>query len=218
MSLTETFETHPGTDNTYATIVESGNSLDPDFTVSSIGVQPVGWGVYCLQVTLGATLTGAQYSIQLPVNLAGAVTQFSIVPASLGSADGTGFTCMILKQEGELGDPSNVWRLYIWRTGANYHFRLFLGVGVLSIIHDWPRAGTLSAGTMYNHEIWYDIQSRRYRWLVNGVEQAAGVIPSTVGFGTSIEYLVLGSSASSTGKNSIYLLDAIKLIDLAARS
>ena len=206
--FTETFEKvgGTGTDEAYSDIlISAGNSLDADFATAGIG-SPSGWGTYCARVTVGADEATAVWSQERHTSRNGYTTTLEARLSTDGLTDGTGITIAIAKPSPLTGSVA-AWRLYFWHTGAITHF--LWTVGDNAELYSFPNqalgGGAISLNTVYPHTITYDIKRKTFSWTVGDILAASGTILST--WPDTIGCKVIGSSGSSTGRNTVYETD-----------
>jgi len=215
MTFSEHFETNPGTDEVYTSQhVGAGNVLDPDFDTSLLGGgAPAGWGSQCGLVSIGATAGDAgwrQHVTSPGESRTGFLTTFSFLLSSSGLLDGQGITLIVTKEQGDPDIAPLAWRIYMWRTGAETYLLLIVGEDLL---YRYPAVGSIAAGTVYDNVVRYDLVGDRFSWSVNGTEVIAAVLPVTCPQNIATKYI--GSSGSSTGRNTVYLLDRIVFVEIS---
>lgn len=99
------------------------------------------------------------------------------------------------------------WRLYFYRTGSDYRFLFVIDEDAEQIVWRYPSSGSISLGTVYRHHIEYDIQNKKIVWGVNGVlVDFTALIP---GNPQNVATKILGSSGSSDGRNTVFLIDRV---------
>ena len=220
-SLVETFESPIGTDNPYDTTVYATNSLDPNFTSLDL---PASWGTKSALVTIGPdqgaafwmkrdaaeSRNGYNFSASFMVENDGMVDGTG-GNGLAGAIGGTDITLFISKPTDWSG-PLAAWRLYIAQENGQLELALVLGVNT--------DAKTLS-GTVYKvpmnlHQAYdvsivYDTAHRFYSWSNDGQLKAVGNMPTDW---PSIGTEIIGSSGSSTGRNSSYVVDNVSWTEL----
>ena len=213
-ALLETFEAS-GTDSAYTeTMVAPGNYLDPEFSSAAAG-NPPGWGSQCLRIVIGASPPngGALYRRVVPTSATGFVTKLDWILAGSAIADGKGIVFAVAKAEGEPELAALCWRLYFYRTGPDLHFLFVAGEGANQVSWRWPATGSISGGTLYEHQIEYNIQAARVYWTVNG--NAVVNTALLAAYPQNIGLQVIGSSGSSDGRDVTMLMDRIAWTEIA---
>jgi hypothetical protein len=203
----ESFEANPGLDEVYTdTFQHPGNTLNPDFNTLLIG-SPAGWGAQCAHIVIGSSWGGAGWRQHLTrESTTGYNVDISFLLSSTSMLDGTGITIIAAKPQGNPDGSIFAFRLFLYRTGPDV-FLLFNAGQEDQHWYRFPASGSISAGVMYNHHIQYDIKSQRFGWTVNGMVVASAAMPSSWVQNIATKYI--GSSASSTGRNTAYLIDRV---------
>jgi hypothetical protein len=209
-SVTETFQSPTGTDNVWQAMIGVGNDLNPDFTWSGA---PLLWGHKSGQVIIGSQSGGAfwmrQTSIPSPTgyNFTG-----SFIILQDGLSNGQAVTLFISKPTDWSGDLA-AWRLYfVHSSTGQLGLRLVLGLNTATnnpdaMIYQYP----IIAGHAYTTDIYYDTERRFYMWTVNGKTVGAGDMPCDY---PTIATQIMGSSGSSSGRNTVYAIDNVSWWEL----
>ena len=206
LARSEGFESPAGTDQEWSdgAAVTPGNSVDPNASTVAFG-SPTGWGAECGRVTVGNTVDGGalwrhRFS---PGSTRGFLTSVDIAVDYEGLEHGQAISFAVMKPAGGPEDPVVAWALYFARYGDEKFF--MWTVGNFDQIYRYPAIGSFELDRRYLHEIAYDLVHDVYGWRVDGQPVAVGIIPPT--YFQNLGTFVLGSSESSTGRNSSYCLD-----------
>ncbi len=191
------------------TLIGSGNAISFEFDTSNIGGgPPLGWGTQCGVFVIGATSgTALWYQQNETASTKGYITELDYILASTSMVDGSAITIAISKAQGDLFTTQRNWRLYFYRTGSDYRFLFVIDEDAEQIVWRYPSSGSISLGTVYRHHIEYDIQNKKIVWGVNGVlVDFTALIP---GNPQNVATKILGSSGSSDGRNTVFLIDRV---------
>ena len=221
-SLVETFETPGGTDNPYDKTVFSTNSLDPNFTSPDL---PTSWGTKSALVTIGPdqgaafwmtrdgaeSPSGYEFSGSFMVE-----TDGMSGTGSGGLADAIGGTpiTLFISKPADWSGPLAAWRLYMTEENGQLELALVLGLDTNTnnssgAVYKVP----INIHQAYDVSVNYDTAHRYYSWSLDGQLEGAGDMPSDWPLiGTEI----IGSSGSSTGRNSSYAVDNVGWVAVTA--
>jgi hypothetical protein len=203
----EGFENPSGTDEVYSdgAAVTPGNSVDPDADPADVG-SPSGWGTQCGKVTIGpGTIDGGalwrhRFS---PGSTNGFFTILDTVIDVDHLQDGQLISIAVVKPAGGPEDPVAAWALYFARFRGETFF--VWTVGNFDKLYRYPPTGSIEIGRRYVHTMAYDLVRDVYGWAVDFQPVALAPIPPT--YFQNIGTIVLGSSESSTGRDSSYYVD-----------
>ena len=191
------------------TLVSGGNSMSFEFNTANIpGGSPASWGPQCEAFLIGPSGGSAFWWRQYPIaSPKGYVLSLDFMLLDSAMTDGTGVTFAILKAQGNIYTAPRNLRAYLSRFGGDYRFVFVIDEDEEQVAWFYPRAGGITRGIVYQHRMEYDIVKQRIAWtvdevLVNETAMIAGN-PQNVGS------IILGSSGSSNGRNTIFLLDRI---------
>ncbi len=130
-----------------------------------------------------------------------------------GELNGNGITLFISKPEDWTG-PLAAWRLYMYQGNGELELALVLGLNTIvnnssGAVYTVP----LNIHEAYDVSILYDTAHRLYSWSVDGTVEAAADMPTDWPL---IGNEIIGSSGSSTGRNSSYVVDNVSWVELTA--
>ena len=135
----------------------------------------------------------------------------SFVVQADGLTEGTSVALFISKPLIFNGNLA-AWRLFLYKYQGHLQLALILG---LDTVKNNPSAGysmtPIRISRVYDVAITYDTGRRFYLWSVNGKEIAAGDMPCDYPY---IASKIIGSSASSAGRNTTYLVDNARWYEL----
>ncbi len=208
--LAETFESAQGTDNPFEALVEPGNLLDPDF-----------WNVYGLPQLWGRksgrVIVGPDHGTALWMRRdehespTGYHFTASLLVAIDGVTEGKAITLFISKPADWSGSLA-CWRLYFHKLDGVLSLVLVLGLNTAT--NNKSAASymvPISTNEAYDVSVTYDTWRRFYLWSVNGRVLAAARMPADYPLiGTKI----IGSSGSSDGRNSVFVVDNVRWYEL----
>lgn len=209
-NLTETFESSDGTDNHYLPIVESGSFLEPNYRFP-FGAPPL-WGKKSGRITVGSTHADAFW---VKRGRAESPTGYhftaSFMIAVDGLKDGSTISLFISKPKDWQGTWA-AWRLNFLKYQGQLQLALFLGVNTATnnasgIMYSYP----INANQVYDVAITYDTKRRFYLWSVNGQVVVAANMPCDY---PRIAARIIGSSGSSTGRESVFIVDNVRWYEL----
>jgi hypothetical protein len=205
----EGFENPSGTDEFYSDgeAVTPGNSVDPNADPADVG-SPSGWGVECGKVTIGPDSVdgGALWRHRFsPGSPNGFYTVLDTVVDVDHLEEGQLISIAVAKPEGGPEDPFAAWALYFARRNGETFF--VWSVGNFAKWYRYPLTGGLQPGRRYVQVVMYDLLRDVYGWAVDFNPAALGPIPPT--YFQNLGTLVIGSSESSTGRDSSYYVDNV---------
>lgn len=202
--LNECFEAPGGFDDVYTWYtIDSGNNFYPD-VATGMG----SWGAESGFVEIGSGSGAAAYFRMLPAQTDTLHVHAETLLLRNGLADGESITIMVARSPAVIDGSAVAWALYYRRHGADTFFMLALGN--FREFFRYPRSGSLRLRVGYGHDLTYDVAAggtHPFSWRVNGSVVAKGTIPQD--YPAAIRGLAIGSSSSSTGRNTSYLLDNI---------
>jgi hypothetical protein len=209
-TLAETFEAPSGTDNDYQAVVDPENGIDVFFPSPSVA--PATWGTRSAAFVVGPAYGSAYLVNRTQIDSpTGYHFTASLIIIRDGLLEGKGITLFISKPGIGSGNLA-AWRLYM--TQVNGELNLVLVLGLNTSINN-PSAALfyvpITTGEVYDVAITYDTRRRFYLWSVNGAVQAAAEMPCDYPL---IGARFIGSSGSSTGRNSTYIVDNVRWYEL----
>ncbi|HVN88379.1 MAG TPA: hypothetical protein VMT61_01055 [Candidatus Binataceae bacterium] len=112
----------------------------------------------------------------------------------------------------DFNGPNAARRLYFAKANGNLFLKMILGWDTSinnrpALVYTFP----LSVGQPYDTSIFYDTKRRAYLWSVNGQLAAVGSMPCDWPL---IGTKVIGTSGSSNGRNSVYVVDNARWFEL----
>ena len=203
---------------TIGTRVGRGNAVNLAFDTGLIGIGvPDGWGSTCIAFQVGARAPDGAAIFFIANTPAGVTNGFersfeALFPSSTTRlANNTIVSLAVAKTAGavDIEDPSSliVWRLHLMRNGSgNYRFLLVVDDTGGGVPYEWNT--NVSFDTTYKLYVKYDLVNDVFEAKVNGETFATGTI--TAAHRQTIGHLIMGSSASSTGRDIMFLIDRIE--------
>jgi hypothetical protein len=205
--LTETFETPNGTDNEYEVGLHPGNLLNPDFSSPQL---PSSWGEESGLIVIDPDYGGALWrQIDDPASPTGYRFTGSLMLQVDGLEEGDAISAFVSKPAaGPTWNETAAWRLYFYKEEDQLQMILVLGLSTVTqnpsaVVYSYP----ITTNQYYDVEILYDTAGRSYSWFVNGELHAAGDMPDDYPL---IGTKVIGSSGSSIGRNSVFVVDNVR--------
>ncbi|MFO1429899.1 MAG: LamG-like jellyroll fold domain-containing protein [Candidatus Competibacteraceae bacterium] len=213
-NLTETFEAPGGTDNDYEIQLAPGNMLDPNYSNSGL---PSSWGTKSGFIVIGGSSSpngGALWRKNSAPSPTGYHFTASLLIAVDGLLAGDGISLFVSKS---IDERFAAWRLYMHKNSQG-QLELALMLGLNTDTNN-PSAAAYSipitTNQIYDVAITYDTERRVYSWSVNGQLQAYADMPCDYPL---IATKVIGSSRSSSGRDSAFIVDNVRWYELPPSS
>jgi hypothetical protein len=196
---------------TTGTVVGPDNLIHLSFPTAYLpGVTPTSWGFECALFSIGPTSGGALWFQEDAVaSTRGFNTVLDFMLVSTAMEDGSAISIAVMKAVGDREGAKLNWRLYVQRVAQSYRFAFVAGEDSDEVV--WfsePIAG----GRAYRHRIEYDILHQHIAWSVDGITiNSTTMLP---GHSKNVGFHIFGSSGSSTGRNTMFLLDRIRWTEI----
>lgn len=205
-------------DVTTGVSIGEGNTVSFSFNPINIpGGPPPGWGNMCGLFVIGQTSGGALwYQTLEPPSTKGYVFALDFMLGRTAMADGSLFSFAVSKATGPApptpGTPLN-WRQYVVRIGNLYKLVFVVGEGDHQISWYYPKAlESIRTLVVYRPQVTYDIAHQQVMWEVDGIQ--VGAMPMSPGHPQTVQHQVIGSSGSSTARNTTFLVDRVKWVEI----
>lgn len=190
-------------------VIETGNGVNPDFDNTGLPGIPDSWGDTSLAVVIGATHGGALRARTYLGSTTGYISRFDFYVASSAMATDTFVSVAVGKAISPL-------HFYDGNTPIAYYVQFANVGGVPKLQIKYPTvsgeqidtwSGTVALNTVYQIYVEYNVAFDRLLFKVNNDTVTNVVLDASAS--TSIGTLVLGSSAGSSGRDVVYLIDRI---------
>lgn len=214
-TLTETFETPMGTDNPFDVMLGSTNWMNPDFSTPNL---PSSWGEESGLIFVGPE-GGSPSAFWINRDPIGSINGYfftgSFLIANAGLNEGQGISLFISKPTAWSGHLA-AWRLYFHKYQGQLMLVLVVGLNTetnnqSAAVYRMP----ININQVYDVAIVYDTARRFYSWSVDGQVLADSNMPSDYPL---IATKIIGSSGSSTGYNSLFVVDNVQWQELPGLS
>lgn len=192
------------------TMVDATNGVDLTFDNDNLPILPDGWGATSQGYELSATEALAlSYTTGLG-NRTGYVTALDYLVAETSMASGTFISFHVAKEISDLeffdGATPIAYYLQLYNDAGTFKFQ-FITPGENGTPDTYTWAGSVTAGHAYRHDVIYDLLRRHILWRVNGdLVMSVGMNANSP---ASIDTLIIGSSAGSTGRSTTFFVDRI---------
>lgn len=200
-------------DITTGTSIGNGNIVSFAFDPLGIpGGAPPGWGNECGLFVIGST-SGAALWYQTLDNAStkGYKLALDFMLGRTAMSDGTAFSFAVSKASGvtppmTVGTPVN-WRQYLQRFGNVYKLMFVVGEGEHETVWYYPELESIQPLVVYRPVVTYDILHQQVTWEVDGIQ--VGSMPMSPHHEQTVQHQVIGSSGSSTARNTTFLIDRV---------
>ena len=196
---------------TTGTVVGPDNVINLSFPTAYLpGVTPTSWGSECALFSIGPISGGALWFQEDAIASAkGFITILDFMLMNTAMDDGSAISLAVMKAAGEREGARLDWRLYVQRAGPSYRFAFVAGQDADEVI--WF-SDPIAGGRAYRHRIEYDILHQHIAWSLDGITiNSTAMLP---GHSKNAAFHIFGSSGSSTGRNTMFLLDRIRWTEI----
>ena len=189
-------------------LIAPGNAVSFTFNTANIpGGAPPGWGTQCAAFVVGSAYGSALWYDRTTPSTTGYVVGLDFMLGNSHMASDTMITLAISKAEGDVFTARRNWRSYFGKFGTNFRFVQVIGEDAEQRVWHYPESGSLVPWKVYRLTYTVDFVHQINAWAVDGT--LVDSEPMLPGNPQNVATLILGSSGSSDGRNTMFFIDNV---------
>ena len=191
-------------------LVAPGNAVTLSFNTANLpGGAPPGWGSQCAAFVVGSVYGSALWYHQRPrPSTTGYIVGLDFMLGNSNIANDKMITLAVSKADGDVFTARRNWRSYFGKfEGSNFRFVQVIGEGAEEQVWFYPESGSLVPWKVYRLTYTVDFVHHINSWAVNGT--LVDTQPMNPGNPQNVATLILGSSGSSDGRDTMFFIDNV---------